>query len=73
MARFDLRPKMKLAPERRQVVITFRVPEPIVVNVVAGTRSRAMHEKLDYWKVEVWDLPTKGRRNDLGRATAVAR
>jgi len=26
--------------------------------------------KLENWKVEVWNLPTKGRRKDLGRAAS---
>jgi len=35
--------------------------------LVAGARLGAFHEKLENWKVEVWDLPKKGRRKDIHR------
>ena len=28
--------EIKLAPEQREVVLTYRVPEPVIINMVAG-------------------------------------
>lgn len=67
--------KIRMAPERRQVEITYRVPEPFVKALVAGARSEANHKRLENKDLGVflWNLPTKGRRNDLGWAAAAAR
>ena len=57
--------KIRMAPEKREVTITYRIPEPFVNNLVAGAGFAPIHEKLLEWSVERWPLPTKGRRNDL--------
>ena len=38
------------------------------VKLGSGGPMGAIRERLENWKVEVWDLPTKGRRSGLARA-----
>lgn len=56
-------PEMKLAPEQREVEITYRVPEPIMNNLVAGVLSRTNHNAFSQLLTRRILLPTKGRRN----------
>ena len=53
---------MKLAPERLEVEVTYRIPEPIVNSVVAGACYVAMHNALAAVLVRRWRLPLNGRR-----------
>ena len=41
--------EMKLAPERLEVEITYRIPEPIVNDVVAGARYVPLHIRAAFW------------------------
>lgn len=65
--------EMALKPEERKFSNNKTpgiVSPALSYRMVAGARLGAIHERLENWKVEVWDLPTKGRRKDLGRAAA---
>ena len=57
--------KIRMAPEQREVTITYRIPGPFVKALVAGAGFVHIHERLSNWEIEIWDLPTRGRRNDL--------
>jgi hypothetical protein len=60
--------KIRMAPEKREVEITYRVPEPVMNCVVAGARISSIHERLSAWSIERWQLPTRGKRSDLIQA-----
>ncbi|GEM_PF-2706647 len=58
--------EMALAPERLEVEITYRIPEPIMNGVVAGACYGAIHNALAAWLVRRWALPRRGKRCRLG-------
>ncbi len=42
--------EVKLAPERLEVDITYRVPEPVMNSVVAGARYVPLHIRAVFWQ-----------------------
>jgi len=57
--------EIKLAPERLEVDITYKVPEPFVNNLVAGACYVIIHKTLKEALAWWWLLPRKSRRLDL--------
>ena len=53
---------MKLTPERLEVEMSYRIPEPVVNSVVAGAGFAAMHNALAALLARRWRLPLQGRR-----------
>lgn len=49
-------------PERLEVEMTYRIPEPAMHSVVAGACYAAMHNALAAVLVMRWRLPRNGRR-----------
>jgi len=41
--------EIKLAPENREVLITYRTPEPVMDFMVAGALSAIIHNALAQW------------------------
>ena len=55
--------KIRMAPEDREVTITYRVPEPFVNKLVAGALYTPIHNHLGPWLFRRWELPLMGRHN----------
>jgi hypothetical protein len=51
--------EMKLAPERREVEITYRVPEPFMKELVAGALYVEIHKLLAEWLVRRFFVPRR--------------
>lgn len=58
-------PEMKLAPEQREVLLTYRVPEPVMNKMVAGARYERIHDVLAPLLSRSWTLPGRGPRRGL--------
>jgi len=42
--------EIRLAPERSEVEITYRIPEPVMNSMVAGARSLPLHIRDAFWE-----------------------
>ncbi len=61
--------EIKSAPERREVVLTFRVPEPMMIKMVARVLSGRIHNQLSHFRTRTIELPLRGRRNPPQKAS----
>jgi len=61
---------IRLAPGQLDVAITYRVPEPVVNELLAGARYEAIQDLASEWFLSKWELPRKGRQ--LRRPAVVA-
>lgn len=53
---------MRLAPGQLDVAITYRVPEPVVNELLAGARYEAIQDLASEWFLSKWELPRNGRQ-----------
>ena len=54
--------EIRLAPEQLEVSITYRVPEPVVNELVAGACYEIIQDVMGERLVARWLLPRDGRR-----------
>ena len=55
--------KIQMAPEDREVTITYRVPEPFVNKLVAGARYLQVRERIEHLFLREWTPSRKGRHS----------